>query len=143
VGNYYILPVSQFFNLFVSNVYIGLGTDLANIEDNKLFIYTHNDLKYNIDDTEESNNKEINLIWYNKDADGNYVGFSDGKISTDNSGNILDYDEKDYLEKSKQNNRMMAQKGRKGVPDDVLGLSLSADLDELKNLLPKLKKAVS
>lgn len=134
-------------DLFVSNIYIGMGTDLSNVEDNKLVIYTHNDLKYNIKDTPSSNEKEIGLIWYNKDENNKYIGFNDGVIEYNDNvkeqDKIEPYDEEEYLKKSKEDTRLLTQQGQTDIPNNECGLSLGADLTELKILLPKIYNAIS
>ena len=134
-------------DLFVSNIYVGMGTDLSNIEDNKLVIYTHNDLKYNIKDTPSSNEKEIGLIWYNKDENNKYIGFSDGIVKYNDDvkeeDKIEPYDEEEYLKKSKENTRLLTQQGQTDIPTNECGLSLGADLTELKILLPKIYNMIS
>ena len=134
-------------DLFVSNIYVGMGTDLSNIEDNKLVIYTHNDLKYNIKDTSSSNEKEIGLIWYNKDENNKYIGFSDGIVKYNDDvkeeDKIEPYDEEEYLKKSKENTRLLTQQGQTDIPTNECGLSLGADLTELKILLPKIYNMIS
>jgi hypothetical protein len=48
----------------------------------------------------------MGLLWFNKDGDNKYVGFSDGVYDFEH-----DYDELTYLEKSKLDSRLVAQKG--------------------------------
>jgi hypothetical protein len=88
-------------NILVSNIYIGLGTNLINVEDNRLVITTEDDLNYNLDNSLVHNYKNIKLVWYNKDDNNKYIGFSDGRVSRDED-TIIDYDEKKYLEKANE-----------------------------------------
>jgi hypothetical protein len=77
-------------NIEVSNIMIGLGTDLINVEDNKVVIYTKDDLAYN--SLNSQNEKDIKIIWYNKDENNKYIGFSDGIVDKE-------YDELKYSKK--------------------------------------------
>ena len=138
----------------ISDIYVGMGTDLANVEDNKFVIYTHDDLKYNLSDNDSSNQKELGLIWYNKDENNKYIGFSDGRVRNDVNGGLtinpkdenslkyIDYDEIEYLSNQSIINRLTAQQGRYDVPDTKEGLWLAADLSELEPLLKSIKTVV-
>lgn len=154
-GEYKVLPASTIGeNLFISDIYVGMGTDLANVEDNKFVIYTHDDLKYNLNDSDSSNQKELGLIWYNKDENNKYIGFSDGRVRNDVNGGLtinpkdenslkyIDYDEIEYLSDQSIINRLTAQQGRYDVPDTKEGLWLAADLSELEPLLKSIKTVV-
>jgi hypothetical protein len=85
-------------NIHVSNVHIGLGTNLSTIEDSTVKIYTDDDLTYN--SINGTNQKVIKLIWYNKDDNHRYVGFSDGVVDAS-------YDEMDYDKNMSNHNRLM------------------------------------
>ena len=154
-GEYKELPASIIGeNLFISDIYVGMGTDLANVEDNKFVIYTHDDLKYNLSDNDSSNQKELGLIWYNKDENNKYVGFSNGRVRNDVNGGLtinpedenslkyIDYDEIEYLSNRSMINRLTAQQGRYDVPNTKEGLWLAADLSELEPLLKSIKTVV-
>ena len=110
-------------NIFVKNIYLGLGNDLVKIEDNSVQIVTNDSLTYNKDIYQ----KDISLLWYNKSQDNKYLGYSDG---------ICDptYDEIEYLEKSKNYNRKNIHRG-KAVPQNDLGLTLAADREDIISLL--------
>jgi len=47
-----------------------------------------------------TNLKKIGLVWYNKDEDNQYIGFSDGIYQPD-------YDELTYLEESATDTRLI------------------------------------
>ena len=139
-------------NILIKNVAIGLGCDLTDVEDNTVQIYTENDPSYIYGlHTNETNLKTIGLLWLNKDENNKYVGFSDGVYD-------YDYDELDYLARSKVDSRLLNQKGREGIPQDKISLTLAANIEEasasilkatevvtkdLTNILTELRKYVS
>jgi hypothetical protein len=53
----------------------------------------------------------MGLIWYNKDENNRYLGFSDGDYD-------FDYDEAEYLKLSEKNSRLLAEIGKPGIPTD-------------------------
>jgi hypothetical protein len=109
-----------------------MGTDLTKIEEDKLVICSQDDLNYNVDDTETSNYKTLELVWYNKDDDNKYVGFGDGRILRDDDGNIIPYDEIEYIKTKQEDNRLLAEQNKINTPNDAVGLELSADFTELQ-----------
>lgn len=120
-------------NIHVSNIHIGLGTNLSAIEDNTVKIYTDDDLTYN--SVNGTNQKAIKLIWYNTDDKNRYVGFSDGIV--DNT-----YDEMDYDKKTNNHNRLMLQASQGNVPNDYSGFELGARMNEIGNINTSLKKLI-
>lgn len=119
-----IVPFVQDDNIFVDNIVLGLGCDLATTEDNKVQIYTENDTSYLYGlHNNTTNLKTIGLLWLNKDDNNQYIGFSDGIYD-------YDYDELDYLTKSTTDARLMAQKGRENIPMDKTSLELAANIEE-------------
>lgn len=124
----------DFDNILVKNIYLSFGSDLTKIEDNTLQIYTGDSLTYN-ETNATDNSREMGLIWYNKDEDNTYIGFSDG---------IYDptYDEIDYLDKSKVDSRLMSQMG-KDIPDDKNALEISADLEDAQPIFKNLRNALT
>lgn len=128
-----ITPFAENDDIFVDNIVLGLGCDLENVEDNKLQIYTESDLQYVYGNpTIDTNLKTMGLLWLNKDDNNQYVGFSDGVYD-------YAYDELDYIEKSKTENRLIAQQGREKMPPDKASLNLGANIEEAA---PSIRKAV-
>jgi hypothetical protein len=88
------LPIEVTNNIFVSDIYVAFGSNLINIADNTLKLYTSNETTFKYkpykpgDDT---NTKSLSFLWCNKDESDRFIGFSDG---------IYDptYDEIAYLE---------------------------------------------
>lgn len=124
----------EFSNILVKNIYLSFGSDLTKVEDNTLQIYTGDSAIYNISD-DGSNSRDIGLLWYNKDEDNTYIGFSDG---------IYDpgYDEITYLEISEVDSRLVAQMG-KDVPNDETALEVAADIEEAQPIFKNLRNALT
>lgn len=120
-------------NIHVSNVHIGLGTNLSTIEDSTVKIYTDDDLTYN--SINGTNQKAIKLIWYNKDDKNRYVGFSDGVVDAS-------YDEMDYDKDMSNHNRLMVQASQGNIPDDYAGFELGARMSEIGIINSSLKKLI-
>lgn len=134
-------------NIFVNNVYIAFGSEMAEITDNTIKLYTTNDLSFKQTEPNDTNNtKTLGFLWYNKTQEGKYIGFSDGvvdfvrnadgSIKNPNSPQIDPYDELEYLQLSAVNNRLVEQMGKE-VPKDENGLNVSASVAEAKDLLRK------
>jgi hypothetical protein len=89
----------------VKNLYLSFGSNIENIADNSFKIFCNSSTSYNEDNivTTESidDYKELGLLWYNKDDNGKYIGFSDG---------IYDetYDETFYKNLSNSDSRLLA-----------------------------------
>lgn len=137
-------------NLLVKNVYLSFGSDIINIDDNTVKLYTNEPLEYDrLAEDESTNTKGIGLLWYNKNDAGQYLGYSDGiagnvQFRAEN-GTLLPaepYDEIKYLQMSEKDSRLLAQQG-KDVPLDKNGLDLSADIVEAEKLLKKLKTSIT
>ena len=123
-------------NLLLKNVYLSFGSDIANVEDNVVKLYTNESLEYDrLTDEESINTKGIGILWYNKDDNGKYLGFSDGIYDKE-------YDEIEYLKLTEYDSRLLAQQG-KDVPLDAAGLDLSADIVEAEVVLKKLKNSIT
>lgn len=141
---------SDYSNLLLKNVYLSFGSDIVNIDDNTVKLYTNEPLEYDrLAEDESANTKGIGLLWYNKNDAGQYLGYSDGI-----AGNVQfraedgtlqtaePYDEIKYLQMSEKDSRLLAQQG-KDVPLDKSGLDLSADIVEAEKLLKKLKTSIT
>lgn len=128
-------------NLLLKNIYLSFGSDIINIDDNTVKLYTNEPLEYDrLADDESTNTKGIGLLWYNKNDAGQYLGFSDG-IATPPAGKTY-YDEIEYLQLSEKDSRLLAQQG-KDVPLDESGLDLSADIVDAEKILNKLKTSIT
>ena len=66
-GALQVLPIMDYENILVKNIYLSFGSDIINVADDTLRIYTNDSLHYNGDDLDaHSNDKGIGLLWYNK-----------------------------------------------------------------------------
>ena len=112
-------------NLQMTNIAIGFGTMLSNIEDNTAKIYSNSSKEYN-KASPSSQEKKINLLWYNKNETGKYLGFDDGEF----------YDEfEDYIEPKATERVLLSYSGDENVPHDKTGLEIAAALNELNNIV--------
>lgn len=131
----YIIP-QAWDNILVSNIELGFGSDLASKEDNLLEIYTTNGPTYKYaNHNNDTNNKTMGLLWYNKDEYNQYIGFSDGIYDPN-------YDELHYLEISRMDDRLTSRMGRKEVATDKESLTLLANIEEAEPLLKKALQVV-
>ena len=66
-------------NIFIDNISIQFGYNIEWIEDNTVKIQTFDGLTYNnLTENDPSLQKNMSLIWYNKDNNNKYLGFTDG-----------------------------------------------------------------
>ena len=118
-------------DILIKNIEIGFGSDVAKVSDNTLQIFSSNPPYYVYQDpTALNNKKDMEMLWFNKTENDEYVGFSDGLYD-------LAYDEIEYLKKANQDTRLIAQTGRTDIPNDEPGLKLAADLKDAKPLMEK------
>lgn len=124
-------------NIIVTSLSLGFGTNIINIEDNVLELYTLDELEYtDIEDAEE-NTKRIGFAWYNKDKQNTYLGFTDGIYDST-------YDEIDYINKKQISSRLEAEveKYKKDIPQTTKGIEISADLTDIENAAKSLLSIV-
>ena len=114
---------TEIFDIKVKNIVVGFGSEVTAIENNKVKIYT-NDLKTYYSDDRDDDKRNINLLWYNRDTNNKYLGFSDGRYDTA-------YDEDTYLQASSKNTRLL-QRQSSIYPVDQISLSLLADMYDIK-----------
>ena len=126
------IPVNPLVDdILVKNIEIGFGSDIEKVADNTLEIFTSSPPYYVYQNPVDSTNrKDMELLWYNKTDENQYIGFNDGKFD-------LDYDEIEYLKLSNRDARLCAQIGRDDIPSDESGLKLAADLKDAKSLMLK------
>jgi hypothetical protein len=66
-------------NILIKNIEIGFGSDIIKVEDNTLELFTSSPPYYVYQNpTDSTNLKELELLWFNKTENNEYVGFSDG-----------------------------------------------------------------
>ena len=108
----------------LTNLKIGFGSDIAKIPDDTLEIYTLDNFEYL--DGEEGQTKNIGIVWFNKDEDNNYLGFSDGIYDAD-------YDEEEYLQEKAETKALDDEFNKVGAPTTVKGIELAADITVVEN----------
>ncbi len=121
-----------------SNLTIGFGSNLTNIDNNTLKFYTLDSAtyKYNGGNGDETNTKRLGLIWYNKnDLDG-YTGYSDGIYDPS-------YDEIEYLKFAHTDSRLTRHSGKSTVANDELSLTLAANIEESEPYMTSVYKALT
>ena len=124
-------------NIFVSDIAVGMGCDLTLLKDNKLQLYTSDNLIYKYNSHSDITNlKNMKILWINKDDENRYVGFSDGVYDPD-------YDELEYLEISKENTRLTKYKNVENIPFDKQSLMLAANIDEAASAITNATNVVS
>lgn len=124
-------------DIIVNNIQVGFGSDITETDDNVVKIYAENGLTYKYHNaTDNTNLKKLGLLWYNKDDNNTYVGFSDGIYSPE-------YDELEYIELSRMDTRLLAQKGRDGIPTDKDSLNLAANIEEATPLIIKARDIIN
>lgn len=114
---------TEIFDIRVKNIVVGFGSEVTAIENNKVQIYT-NDLKTYYSDDGDDDKRDINLLWYNRDTNNKYLGFSDGRYDTA-------YDEDTYLQASSKNTRLLQRQSSLYLADQI-SLSLLADMYDIK-----------
>lgn len=68
-------------NIDVSNIQIRFGYELESVPDNTVKLITMDSMNY----TGNEDLRTVNLIWYNKDENGKYVGFDNMEYDVDES----------------------------------------------------------
>ncbi len=118
-------------NIKVKNVAVGFGSEIASIADNRLKIYTNNTQSFDHRKgaNDSYNKKAVQLLWYNKSEDNEYLGFSDGAYVPSPG-----YDEDTYLAEISTDTRLLTIRDSKNytkIPHDENCLDLQADINEI------------
>lgn len=124
--------------IWFKNITIGFGSDLTQVQDNSLKLYTTSSTSYSYNNGvgDDTNDKYLGFVWYNKSEDNEYVGFSDGIYD-------VTYDEIQYREDSWVDNRLLAQKGKSNIPTDVTSLALAANIADSQSYMTRAYKALT
>lgn len=126
-------------NIFVTDIYVALGSEISKVTDNTVKLYTDDELTYSYTDPSDVNNsKTLGFLWYNKTEENQYIGFSDGLVSFDNNGNFVHYDELEYMKEAATEQRLLDRKST-DVPKDKNGLEVAANWYEAHALLNKIE----
>ena len=115
-------------------MHIYFGSDISAIEDDTVEIYSLNGLNYygDISESDPENEKQIGLIWYNKNEFNEYIGFSDG-IYDDS------YDEEAYLKEKDATIAYEKEFEKENAPTKTNGIVAAAFLTQIET---KYKEAV-
>jgi hypothetical protein len=135
-----IIPIVE-----LEKLSIHFGSDISKIEDNTLEIYSLDGLNFYGDSgaRDAENKKRIGLMWYNKDASGNYVGFSDGIYNfKDEDGNNAIYDEEKYLSLKETNASLNEEAKKENAPKKENGLRAAAALTAIESANSKVLKCL-
>ena len=126
-------------NIFVTNIYVALGSEISKVTDNTVKLYTDDELTYSYTDPSDINNsKTLGFLWYNKTEENQYIGFSDGLVSFDDNGNFVHYDELEYMKEAATEQRLLDRKST-DVPKDKNGLEVAANWYDAHALLNKIE----
>lgn len=110
-------------NIFVNNIELTFGLDTLKMPNREFQIYTSDSLTY----SEEDKNREIRSLWYNKNSDNEYIGFSDGVFDED-------YDEEEYIKEYAEQSKALALKSQidsdENCPPQLEAMRLLADARE-------------
>lgn len=85
-GERVVFPVQEYANIFAKNLKIQLGESVVSIPDDTFQLMAV-DEQANYSEGQET--KELAVMWYNKDEENRYIGFTDGIVD-------LTYDEDEY-----------------------------------------------
>lgn len=120
------------------NLIVGFGSNLSSIEDNSLKFYTPDSTtyKYHNGNGDETNDKRFGLIWYNKNENNGYVGYSDGVYDPD-------YDEIQYLQFAHTDSRLTRNIGKTTIANDELSLTLAANIEESQPYMQDIYEALT
>lgn len=120
------------------NLIVGFGSNLSAIEDNSLKFYTPDSTtyKYHNGNGDETNDKRFGLIWYNKNENNGYVGYSDGVYDPN-------YDEIQYLKFAHTDSRLTRNIGKTTVGNDELSLTLAANIEESQPYMQNIYEALT
>lgn len=122
-------PGNEAANLFLSDLEVYFGANMATVADNTAKIYTNDALNY-VPGEGTNLQKAVELIWYNK-TDGNlFIEFNDGEFNKDYAVSIK-YTEEEAGEKNKEIEAKYREDNKIGATEDLT--------DEQKAALEKLK----
>jgi hypothetical protein len=94
-------PGNEAANLFLSDLEVYFGANMATVADNTAKIYTNDVLNY-VPGEGANLQKAVELIWYNK-TDGNlFIEFDDGKFNKDYAVSVKKYTEAEAEKKNQE-----------------------------------------
>lgn len=150
-------PIGGSNNLLVKNVVVGFGCDVTKVEDDTLKLFTLGSTEYDKNQTNTDRKRTLTFTWYNKNDNGQYIGFSDGEVAETasaqeinintqnveiNNKNIKFIDESQYGEAISAQARLLEQVDY-NIPMDENGLDTVAKLKSEYNKLIKANSLIS
>ena len=139
-------------NILAKNITIGFGSNVINVADDTIKLFSLDEEKYNGNDSELL--RELKVAWYNKNDLGQSINFNDAAVSkaiTDDNiiktiqmgDSLIKFvDEYQYRKLSETNNRRNAQIDY-DIPMDVQGLELAAAIKKTNEKLKSLSLMLS
>lgn len=114
-------------NLFASNINLSFGAELSKIEGKQFKIFTNESL--NFSNKNEERQKNFSSLWYNKDTNNKYIGFSDGVYD-------VDYDELTYRKQIAEEQKLQSQLFNATIDTstDIRGITLSAHYSDIASI---------
>ena len=119
-----IIDKVEISDIKIKNISIGFGSEVSAEEQSKVKLYT-NDLQTYRSDDSNTDTRKLQLLWYNRNENNEYLGFSDGIYDPN-------YSEDRYLQNIENNTRLLQQQSEL-YPADEISLSLLADMYDIKN----------
>lgn len=93
-------------NIFVKDILLTFGNDLLLIPDNTFQIFTNDPDTYAktkaLAGQKNYGEKILQSIWYNKDKEEQFIGFTDGVVPVNHENKEIDYDEYAYIKESEK-----------------------------------------
>lgn len=112
-------------NLFASNINLSFGADISKIEGKQFKIFTNGNTDYSNNNLQ----KNFSSLWYNKDSNNKYIGFSDGIYDAE-------YDELTYRKQMAEEQKLQSQLLNSTIETstDVRGITLSSHYSDITNI---------
>lgn len=141
-------------NILAKNITIGFGSNVINVADDTIKLFSLDEEQYNGDDSDSERLRELKVAWYNKNDLGQSINFNDAAVSEEiTDDNIIKtikmgdslikfIDEYKYRELSETNNRRNAQIDY-DIPMDIQGLELAAAIKKINEKLKSLSLIIS
>ena len=122
----------------LKDIRIGFGSNIAIIPDDTLEIYTVDGLQYYGDKSEGTveNTKRLGLVWYNKNENNSFIGFSDGIYDAE-------YDEKAYLDSKATVALQESEAAKENAPKTLNGINLAVKLTTVEKAIETLTTEVN
>lgn len=121
--------------VFMKNLQVSIGEVVTSEKSGIKIVSKSHKLDYN--EHENDFSRELGLVWYNRDENGNFIGFNTGLEFSNNFNNIISDEYDYYKEKQIYNQRYLLHKTEL-YPFDIIGLDLVYDINEAEGELQEL-----